>query len=366
MKTARPEPGQTLTFEPAADDPTPLAQQLADFVHARVQSGDLASGTALPPAGDWPAVGRVTVLQAYRRLRDEGVVSMLPYRGTVIRPQTKRQRCAIILPAVEVDAYSAFELQIQVEVMNLFVEAGMALALYPLTRHMPLGRGEDRRVPKDLSRDAAAGLVAGAVVRPSAEFPGFIEWLRKRGIPMVSMRDVPSLDVPHVRMDQGVMLEQGLRHLAGLGHRRILLLAGENVPAPELPGLAVIRRRFKTNLRESTLPGRRLAGEWQKPVAAGEFDAVCITDDWVALGFLLEMRACGVRLPGAAAMLVACNTGQLEGAFMDCERMVLSTRKIAEKILDLYRFATTRGSPPVDPCVTHTIIPAEGNGTAGH
>jgi hypothetical protein len=58
-------------------------------------------------------------------------------------------------------------------------------------------------------------------------------------------------------------------------------------------------------------------------------------------------------------MMVACNSGQLSEAFADCERLVLSTQRIAEKILELYRSATTKGAESVDPRIRHAIIPAK-------
>ena len=342
-------------FAPAASDPTPLADQLATFIQARVATGELSEGASLPPADGWPAVGRSTVLQAYRQLRDEGMVSMLPSRGTVIRPVGPRQRCAVVVEAPEAEHYSAFDLQIQIEVMDLFAEAGYDAVLYPLSRHMRRGVGESRCVPRELSADAAAGLIAGAVLSFSPVFPGVFDWLKKRGIPVVCTRDIDSPSMPHIKLDGHVTLESGLRRLAALGHRRILLINTMGGPPREVPGLSV----FSQESRPGVASGRRLAGKLAKPIADGRFDAVFVTDDWAALGFLLQLRAVGVSLPGATAMLVACNSGQLAEAFDGCEKMVLSTRQIAEKILELYRSVTTKGAAPVDPHVVHTIVPGK-------
>jgi DNA-binding LacI/PurR family transcriptional regulator len=344
-------------FAPTDSDPTPLADQLVAFIQEGVITGELSAGTPLPPADGWPAAGRSTVLQAYRQLRDEGMVSMLPSRGTVIRPVTQRRRCAVIVDTPEAEHYSAFDLQIQVEVMDLFAEEGVDLALYPISRHMRPGTGESACVSRELAADAAAGLLAGAVLSYSPKFPKVLEWLTRRGIPVVSTRDFDIPDMPHIRLDGRVLLENGLRRLASLGHRRILLLNTHAAPLPEIPGLHVRELRHETVSQSAMSIGQRLAGDWGSPVAAGEFDAVFVTDDWVALGFLLVMRAQGIRLPGAAAMLVACNSGQLSEAFDGCDKMLLSTRKIAEKILELYQSVTTKGAAPVDPNVVHTFVP---------
>ncbi len=347
---------EILEFVPTASDPTPLADQLADYIRERVLLGELSAGTSLPPAGGWAEVGRSTVLQAYTRLRDDGFVSMLPSRGTVVKAVARRRRCAIILPSVEAEEYSAFELQIQVEVMNLFAASGIEVELYTLSGNMEGGSGDERFVPRSLAKAAADGLVAGAVLRPSLDFPGVYGWLKRHGIPVISMRDVTNPDVLHIRIDWPASLELGLRHLAERGHRRILLLNSTGNEAPGSTGRSVHERKFEL-AGEAPIPlGRRLAREWRQAIVEGQFDAVCITDDWAALGFLLELRSLGVVIPGRTAMMVACNSGQLSEAFADCERMLLSTRRIAEKVLELYRSMTTKDAPPVDPSVAHTII----------
>ncbi len=347
-----------LAFTPAASDPTPLADQLADYIRERVFLGELPAGVSLPAAGGWTDVGRSTVLQAYGRLRDEGVVSMLRSRGTVVKAVCNRRRCAVVLPAAEAETYSAFELQVQVEVMNAFVAAGIDVALYPLRGNMEGGSGSERYVPRELSKAAADGLIAGAVLRPSRDFPGVYDWLKRHGIPVISMRDVPNPDVLHISIDWPASLELGLQHLTKRGHHRILLLNSTANEAPSGPGRSVHERKFGL-ADEAPIPlGRRLGREWRQAIADGQFDAVFITDDWAALGFLLELRSLGVGIPGRTAMMVACNSGQLSEAFADCDRLVLSTQRIAQKILDLYLSATTEGADSVDPRIEHAFIPA--------
>ena len=199
-------------------------------------------------------------------------------------------------------------------------------------------------------------ILAGAVIRPSPETSGIFEWMAKRGIPVVSMRDIHNPDIPHIRLDSSVMLEGALRHLAGLGHGRILLLDTGLVEVPTVPGLEVTDIRVGPTWPSAVAIGRRLAGEWRDSIKRSDFDAVFITDDCVALGFILESRALGVKLPGDLAVMVACNSGQLLDAFADCERSVLSTRQIARKILDLYRSVTSRDAKEVDPNVYWNIL----------
>lgn len=68
-------------------DPAPLYRQIIAQVTGQVAAGDLTPGDRLPSAGELAAslqLNRNTVLQAYRELRDEGVIELRRGRGAVV------------------------------------------------------------------------------------------------------------------------------------------------------------------------------------------------------------------------------------------------------------------------------------------
>lgn len=70
------------TIDPASR--APLQEQIAGAVRRAVAEGRLAVGEQLPPAAELAgalAVDRNTVLAAYRRLRDDGVLEFRRGRG---------------------------------------------------------------------------------------------------------------------------------------------------------------------------------------------------------------------------------------------------------------------------------------------
>lgn len=70
-----------------ADSPRPLYDQVAASVRSEILAGVLAPGDRLPAARDVAAaldINQHTVLHAYQRLRDEGLVDLRRGRGAVI------------------------------------------------------------------------------------------------------------------------------------------------------------------------------------------------------------------------------------------------------------------------------------------
>lgn len=69
------------------DSPRPLYDQVAASIRADLLTGELRPGDRLPAARDVSAALRInhhTVLHAYQRLRDEGLIDLRRGRGAVI------------------------------------------------------------------------------------------------------------------------------------------------------------------------------------------------------------------------------------------------------------------------------------------
>jgi DNA-binding GntR family transcriptional regulator len=75
-------------FDP--DSATPLFEQAADYVAARIAAGELAPGQKLPAERDladqW-GIGYQTVRRAMRELRERGLVVSRVGKGTFIAEQ---------------------------------------------------------------------------------------------------------------------------------------------------------------------------------------------------------------------------------------------------------------------------------------
>ncbi|MEV2278535.1 winged helix-turn-helix domain-containing protein [Nocardiopsis sp. NPDC049922] len=80
------EPGNLRPLNP--DDPRPLSQQVAEAIRTSIRSGDLEPRTRLPSGPELAksyGVARMTVQEAIRVLRDEGLVISQQGRGVFVR-----------------------------------------------------------------------------------------------------------------------------------------------------------------------------------------------------------------------------------------------------------------------------------------
>jgi GntR family transcriptional regulator len=78
---------QGVTIDPLG--PTPVYQQLATILRARIESGDLAPNRPIPSETALQqehGVARGTARRAVALLRDEGLVVTVKGRGTFVRP----------------------------------------------------------------------------------------------------------------------------------------------------------------------------------------------------------------------------------------------------------------------------------------
>jgi GntR family transcriptional regulator len=80
-----------------ARSPMPRYVQIADGIRLAAVSGEVPAGAALPSVRRLAAqlaVNPATIVQAYRRLRAEGLVESRRGTGMFVRPRTGRRRVA--------------------------------------------------------------------------------------------------------------------------------------------------------------------------------------------------------------------------------------------------------------------------------
>jgi LacI family transcriptional regulator len=150
--------------------------------------------------------------------------------------------------------------------------------------------------------------VEGLIIATARLEHPLLDQLHEQGIRMVLVnRRAEHLDVPSVTPDDAAGVGLAVRHLAGLGHRRIVHLAG-----PQSTSTGVIRARaFRGAVREHGVDDDPALIEscsaWREDAGAralrevidsgAEFTAVVAGNDLIALGCYDVFRERGLRCP---------------------------------------------------------------------
>ena len=156
--------------------------------------------------------------------------------------------------------------------------------------------------------------VEGLIVATARLEHPLLDQLRQQGVKMVLVnRRARDVDVPCVAPDDATGVALAVRHLAELGHHRILHLAG-----PQTTSTGVVRARaFETALRERGLqPHPELlvpcaywseadgADGLRKAIDSGaEFTAVVAGNDLIALGCYDVFAERGIRCPDEVSVV---------------------------------------------------------------
>ena len=153
----------------------------------------------------------------------------------------------------------------------------------------------------DLRAHQVDGLVLGVPL------DGKVDLIRQlcRPTPFVTLDASAAPDIPTVMVDQGHGVRLSIRHLLGLGHRRIACIAGPS----GWPAAVARRQAWRQALREAGLkPSACAEGDWSAESGydaatrllrrgADRFTAIVAANDQMALGALRALHVGGLRVP---------------------------------------------------------------------
>jgi DNA-binding LacI/PurR family transcriptional regulator len=160
-----------------------------------------------------------------------------------------------------------------------------------------------------LLADGAAGVLFVPVAPPEVHY----HYLRAAGIPVVTLsRDHPQLNADSVTVDNTAGVQGAVRHLIGLGHRRIAFINGPVFRSTSRERLA----GYEQALREAAIPIEpelirisdfRQAGGFESMralLAMGDRPtAVMSGNNMMTLGALEAIHSGGVRVPDEIALV---------------------------------------------------------------
>lgn len=324
----------------------PLPDQVAAHFRQKILDGDLPAGGHLPSCDSIKGVSHVTVLKAYQRLVREGLVRTTRAKGTVVADQGAKQFYLYLSHFVERGLSSYFD--------HLLLETALRRARFKGEQPMihffneEIGGVDkaDSTMPANVRQAMDCGRIRGVIAVKANHFPGAIELLLSKKIPVVEIGNHESARTHMMSFDVGQMIADGIRRLRAGGAGRIFVLGqcsfaaeclsktginpmddakiiwhpigGElNEKAPHEIGLAAARKYC------------RLVTTTKAPLPP-----CLVLDDWVALAFVSALRAeCGLRkLPH---ILVLTEEGQLAEALHGCGYYLLDLDSMMDGVVEM-------------------------------
>jgi GntR family transcriptional regulator of arabinose operon len=204
----------------------PKYQQIMDWIHKRIESGELRVGDRLETEAelsDQFHFSRQTVRQALANLEQEGMINRIQGSGSYVKSAgawdggLQLSRSVTIISSYT-DSY-IFPRILQ-SMARVLQEAGYS------TRIIFTGnrRETEKNILSDLIRSGSRDPLIAEPVTSGLPNPNLIYYreLRQRGIPILFFNTYyPDCDIPHVSLDDEAAGRMAAEHLIHLGHRRI-------------------------------------------------------------------------------------------------------------------------------------------------
>jgi DNA-binding LacI/PurR family transcriptional regulator len=274
--------------------------QIKAAIQDKFFSGSLNVGDRLPSEREMAKEFKTSALTVSRVLDEyvrEGVLSREPRRGTFIRSipydRTRRISIGVVLltpqyPETQDTAVAILQFAKEQNVMAELVAPGDSLSLIA-------------DYVGQLCRNGCGGLLAGAI-GDEAMYDVLRDTMPK-SMPLVLFRGRGDLEANQVYVSEEKGGYAGTKALIEMGHKRIMMLAGNNLFEDRACG-------YRRALSEAGLPVyehfiRKTSGTMASGYEAmssaligdREYSAVFCHNDFVAMGAIEAIRRAGLRVP---------------------------------------------------------------------
>ncbi len=211
------------------DSPIPLHHQLREAIREEIRSARLTPGMMLPTEMEICAqldISRTTVRAAILDLAREGLLKRIPARGTFVAESTS-QPDTIVIAAFAIGDSPSPGTELFFRIWDGIDRAARAAGVHVVVRRS-IEQGDGRtEFLNRLSREPSTlGL---AIFTWRGVTWNQVRHLHNRHFPYVLLnRFIPEHPAPSVTLDDRAAVDQAVRRLHALGHRRILYLGLSN------------------------------------------------------------------------------------------------------------------------------------------
>ena len=292
-----------------------IAEQLSDVLRTEIEEGRFGPGHRIDPerrlAQRW-GVARLTVTKALDALVKEGLLERRPGRGTFVKPGVEEKEApprgvATIrrLGLCFLDLYEAthpYFAKLTKSLAQHCAEEGQEFSLFTI---QPGDLYYRRSNP--LSQGLRTGIVDGLLVAGRMRIEDILA-LKRSGIPFVWINhEISGEDIPAVLVDYAWGAFRAVRHLIGIGHKRIGLILGtrhNRATSGSRTGYELAFEAAGLDVREALVTRGRFDSEtgYRGALSLLRGDdpptAIFAVDDIIATGVLRAAHELGRSVPG--------------------------------------------------------------------
>lgn len=340
----------------------PLAEQVAAHFRNLIFTRQLREGDLLPPTSQIANASQPVALRAYRQLQAEGLVHIRRSRGTVVTAGPKNQCLGLLLrPPTGSRGFGEYREGIISGLMRRAEYHGNVPRVYMTD---PYAEPVERMIPPGLLGDLARNDIRGLFVDPHLEGRAVLDWLRDRDIPTVLLTSAQ--EGSRVAPDQIGVLRDGIRWLTDNGCRRLLAhssfrgLQHESIfeSMKDLGAASLAWQYTRVHTATAVSVGTSLASQWLEAPPTERADGILLTDDWLALGFYVQLRSSGIRVPEDVRLVIGCHRSQLIDVFDGCDLLLLEPETVIDRMIELmHRRIADPEAPPEVVTVPHKRLP---------
>ncbi len=313
----------------------PLVDRLAEHFRKRIFTGELRRGSLLPKNNSIPGISHVTVIAAYKKLAAEGLTRSVRAKGTVVTADVEHSSYAF----ATICSNSIFNHALLNAFQHLARYEGNAPQVFFVDKTMKTLAQAEASISTAFRREVEEGRVRGVMVTMHNHFPGLMQWLESRRIPVVGIYSSDTT-LHRIMGNHRKNVDEAVQALKAKGCPKIhFFCTGDYAGSHEQsPTFSLMTDPTVVLHSIDSFSGDRIESiseEINRQVTAAlevetSAPGLIFTDDFVTIKVLMRLRECGWRVPEDVPMLAITHESQMTNLMTGVDLLLIDQKELIQ------------------------------------